>query len=270
MKLLALSVILVPMLGAGMLLAPICAARADQRALALLNKVQAANDAAKTLTANFSYVVTEPVGDKTDVKKDIGTIKLMKPNYADISFNLDTPYGRHIVSDGTTRWTLLFANHQYTKTPADAQGKNINVWRLITVGGFFSVYTWIRDGIYVDDLSELTYAGKETVEGVAYQVLEHKMVGCMQNKSCPFDQKIYIGSDYLIHRFTMAFTIDGKPGTEYAELTNLETGKPMSPSEFAFTPSPAFTEQAASSPVFVSTAPPASTEHTSAPPSTSP
>jgi RNA polymerase sigma factor (sigma-70 family) len=213
------------------------AKKADQRVLDLLKKVQAANEAAKTLTADFTYTTTTPNGDKTDFRRDIGTIKLMKPNFADISFNLDNRYGQHIVSDGNTLWTYKRQNNLVTTTEADPQGKNINVWRLIIIGGFFDVYTWMEQGIYVNDLSELSYAGIETVNGTSYQVLEHKMIGSVRGgRACPFDQKIYIGSDNLIHRFTLDFTLDGKHGSEMAELTNIKTGQTMTPADFVFAP----------------------------------
>lgn len=114
---------------------------------------------------------------------------------------------------------------------ADPQGKNINVWRLIIIGGFFG------------DLSELTYAGKETVNGTDYQVLEHKMIGTVQGKECPFDQKVYVGPDNLIHRFTLSLTLDGKPGSEVAELTNIKTGQDMTPASFEFTLPPGSQEK---------------------------
>lgn len=34
----------------------------------------------------------------------------------------------------------------------------------------------------------------------------------------------------------MDFAIDGKPGTEYADLTNIHLGAPMQASEFAYAP----------------------------------
>jgi hypothetical protein len=67
-------------------------------------------------------------------------------------------------------------------------------------------------------------------------VLEHKMTGTIRGKDCPFDQKIYIGPDNLIHRFNLEFTLDGRPGSEVAELANVQTGQIMGPSDFRFVP----------------------------------
>ena len=200
----------------------------------LLDQAQAAADSDKTMTANFSYVVTDPTNG---VRKDIGIVKLMKPNYAAISFSngLGLPTTTEIHSDGQTVWNYHAPTNHYTTQPADPQGANINVWRLITIGSFFSVDTWIRGGIYADP-SELHYIGRQMVDGTEYQVLEHKMVGTMYGKDVPFDQKVFFGPDHLIHRFTMDFTIDGKPGTEYADLTNIQLSQPMQSSEFAYTP----------------------------------
>ena len=209
--------------------------QADPRVLELLNKVQAATEAAQTLTADFTYVTQTPNGDKMDALQDVGTVKLMKPNFADIQFS-GGRYDQHIVSDGTTLWTYRSATRSYARALADPQGKNINVWRLIIIGGFFDVYTWVRQGIYVGYLRELSYGGVETIRGTSYQVLEHKMTGTIRGKDCPFDQKIYIGPDNLIHRFTLEFTLDGRPGSEVAELANVQTGQIMGPSDFRFVP----------------------------------
>jgi RNA polymerase sigma factor (sigma-70 family) len=209
--------------------------QADPRVLELLNKAQAAAEAAQTLTADFTYVTQTPNGDKMDALQDVGTVKLMKPNFADIQFS-GGRYNQHIVSDGTTLWTYRSATRSYARALADPQGKNINVWRLIVIGGFFDVYTWVRHGIYVGDLRELSYAGVEIIRGTSYQVLEHKMTGTIRGKDCPFDQKIYIGPDNLIHRFTLEFTLDGRPGSEVAELANVQTGQIMGPSDFRFVP----------------------------------
>ena len=198
----------------------------------LLDQAQAAADADKTITANFSYVVTDPING---IKKDTDTIKLMKPNYAAVSYNSGLPTVTEIHSDGNTLWNYQPATNRYTSQAADPHGANINVWRLITIGGFFSVDTWIRGGIYARP-SELHYIGRQTIDGTEYQVLEHKMIGTMHGKDVPFDQKIFFGPDHLIHRFAMDFTIDGKLGTEYADLTNIHLKQPMQPSEFVYTP----------------------------------
>ena len=206
-----------------------------QTVRSLLDQAQAAADADKTITADFSYVVTDPT---SGIRKNIGTIKLMKPNYASISYSTGAglPTTTEIHSDGTTLWNYKPKINSYTSQAADSQGANINVWRLITIGSFFDVDTWIQNGIYADP-KDLHYIGRQTVDGTEYQVLEHKMVGTMHHsKDVPFDQKVFFGADHLIHRFTMDFTIDGKPGTEYADLTNIHLSQPMQSSEFAYTP----------------------------------
>ena len=205
-----------------------------QTVLSLLNKAQTAADVGKTMTADFSYVVSNPDGS---LRKDVGTFKLMKPNYAAITYNTGLPTATELHSDGRTVWTYHPAKDSYQQVEADPQGKNINVWRLITIGGFFSVYTWIRRGVYAEP-GELHYRGRETMGGVEYEVLEHKMVGTVKGGAVPFDQKIYIGADNLIHRFTLDFVLDGKPGREVAELTNIRMREPMQPTEFAYNPPP--------------------------------
>ena len=219
----------------------------DERAEALLEEVQAATDKAKTLSADFSYITIRPTeGGGSVTSKNIGTLRLMKPNFADIRYNPQSRYGKQIVSDGKQIWTFSNMTLSHTKTKADPEGKNINVWRLVTVGGFFDIHYWVERGIYVRDLKNLRYAGVEKINDIEYEVLEHEMTGTIQGKSCPFHQKLYIGPEKLVTRFTLDFTLDGKPGSEVAELTNIKIGEPMQASDFVFKPPKEQNDQAPS------------------------
>lgn len=228
-----LSRLTLPMFSLALLTQPLWA---DARAIELLDEAKAAAEKAKTLTADFSYVTVRPTEGGELKSKNLGTVKLMKPNFADISYNPQSRYGKRLVADGEQLWTLKNMTLSYTKEPVEPAGENINVWRLVTIGGFFDVHHWVRRGVYVSDLDDLKYLGVETIDDVDYHVLEHKMTGTIQGKDCPFHQKLFIGPEKLVTRFTLDFTLDGKPGSEVAELTNIKLGEPMQPSDFKFEP----------------------------------
>jgi outer membrane lipoprotein-sorting protein len=163
----------------------------------------------------------------------------MKPNFADIQYTVGNRNGFHVVSDGTTLWKYNPATQSYTRTPADPQGKNVTLWNLTVIGGFFDLQGWMARNVGND----LSYAGTETIHGTSYEVLEHKTMGMIQGKSCPFDDKFYVGPDNFIHRFTLDFTLDGQPGSELAELTNIKTNQAMAAGEFVFEPPPGSSEE---------------------------
>ena len=96
----------------------------------------------------------------------------------------------------------------------------------------------VKQSVYTQsDLSDLHYAGTERVDDVTYQVLEHRMIGTIAGGAqSPFVQRIFIGPDDLIHRYVLHFQQDGKPGSEVAELENIQAGAPLAASDFAFAP----------------------------------
>ena len=217
-----------------MLTAPSHAAGADRRALALLNRVEARTKAMGTLTAEWTYTVAFP----DHVKHDSGTVEMQKPNYAVIVFDPNTPFYRRIVSDGTTLWTFHPQTDSYDKTPVDPQGQNIRVWDSLVIQALFNVFSAVKQSVYTQsDLSDLHYAGTERVDDVTYQVLEHRMIGTIEGGAqSPFVQRIFIGPDDLIHRYVLHFQQDGRPGSEVAELENIQTGTALPAADFAFTP----------------------------------
>jgi outer membrane lipoprotein-sorting protein len=214
----------------------VTSASADKTPSERLAEVKKVAEKEKTLSADFTYVTVRPTEDTKITTEIEGTVQLMKPNFADIHYNPESSYGKRIVSDGETLWTISNGSGGYTKEEADPDGKNINVWRLIIIGGFFDVEHWLQRGVYVGDLNDLEDAGTEEIDGVKYHVLEHHMTGMIQGKQCPFHQKVFIGPEGLISRFMLDFTLDGKLGSEVAELTNIKLGEEMNAEEFQFTP----------------------------------
>lgn len=212
----------------------VTATQAEEKPAKLLAEVKDTAEKEKTLLADFTYITKRPTAGEDVETKISGTLKLMKPNFADIHYNPKSAYGKRIIADGKTLWTINNGTGGYTQEPVDPEGKNINVWRLIIIGGFFDIDHWIRRGVYVGDLENLHYIGTEEIDGVKYKVLEHHMTGTIQGKDCPFHQKVFIGPEGLITRFTLDFTLDGKPGSEVAELKDIKLGEKMAAEDFQF------------------------------------
>ncbi|MBV9849952.1 MAG: redoxin domain-containing protein [Armatimonadetes bacterium] len=213
---------------------PVTAARADRRALAILNRVEARTKALGTLTADWTYTVAFP--DR--VLRDEGSVILKKPNYAAIAYDPDTPASRRIISDGTTLWTFYPPTDSYWKVPADPRGQNIRVGDSLVIQAFFNAFTAVKQSAHANnDLSDLHYAGTERLDEVSYRILERRTNGTLANGApSPFVQRIYVGPDDLIHRYVLKFRVNGRPGSEIAELQDIRAGAPLSASAFTFTP----------------------------------
>lgn len=210
-------------------------AHADPKAQALLEKVQAANEAARTMTADLTYAVTSV----KRTQRAEGTVKLMRPNAALITFSqlIGAPFTRLIASDGTTVWKFDPKQNTYQKQAVNAQGKNIRLWDAAPIQAFFDVPSAMRECVYVRDPDAVKHAGEETVNGVNYQVLEHRMQGLVSGgESSPFTHRLYIGPDYLIHKHMLLFQSGGQPGVQVAELSNIKTNVAMTAAEFSFKP----------------------------------
>lgn len=212
-------------------------AHADPKAQALLKKVQAATQAARTLTADFTY----SVASVKRTQRAEGSVKLMRPNVAAVRFShlSGAPFARLVAADGTTVWRFDPTANAYQKRAADPQGKDIRLWDAAPIQAFFDVPSAMRECVYVRDLNDLKYAGVETLNGVAYQVLEHRMQGVVAGgESSPFRHRLYVGPDNLIRKHVLLFRSGGQPGVQVAELSNIKTNVPLAASDFTFAPPP--------------------------------
>lgn len=211
------------------------AAHADSKAQEILKKVQAATAAARTMTADFTYSV---VSVKRTQRAE-GTLKLRRPNAARISFShlSGAPFARLLASDGKTIWKFDPKQSAYQKQAVSARGQGVRLWDAAPIQAFFDVPAAMRECVYVRNPNAVKYAGVESVNGVPYQVLEHRMQGVVAGgEVSPFTHRLYVGRDNLIHKHVLLFRSGGQPGVQVCELSNIKTNVPLAASAFAFAP----------------------------------
>jgi peroxiredoxin/outer membrane lipoprotein-sorting protein len=200
--------------------------QADERADALLAELAAASKSVKTLAADLE--MTWQAGGQP-VKKNTGTIKLMKPNYALIILTGDYPL-QTLASDGRTVFTLPDPA-RYAQAEADPQGKNIDSpWWGLPFRHFFtqSVNPF---GAQADQTAKTRYTGAEALDGEAFETVE-----VMGEKPMAYTARLYIGSDRLLRRTVVSFGQGAQGASFTARLTNVRVNQPMSAAEFRFTP----------------------------------
>src|ERR1019366_2844728 len=151
--------------------------RADSSAAALLQRVQTATLAAKTMSADFTYTVSS-------VKQQqmvAGKLRLMKPNFARLTFSyMARPaFPNLVASDGTNIFMFKPSNFQADRTfakgpfdswrgalcasgvlpgggtisttPAHPDGLNIHLWDAMPLQAFFDPEMDVRQYLYLSD-----------------------------------------------------------------------------------------------------------------------
>ena len=196
-------------------------------------------------------------------------IRLMRPGFVDITtnnlfvdFRDPSKPGQfseidHIVSDGSNLWKVMVitTNHggdqrtMYTKEPFDANRHLVYSDQVsVEVGTYFNVYDWLKT-ISHDGLKDVSYAGKEVVDGVTYDVLSTRPNKTAVGNGSPLDvttsDKIYIGDDNFIH-MDITYKLytsnnpadpDSSTGTVSTLIyKNIKVDQTMNPKSFQFTP----------------------------------
>ncbi len=205
---------------------PACA---DEKADALLKEVETTTRAVKTLTADLSMSERFKTPDGSDQNiKMAATLKLRKPNLARVDFT-EGPFAKTIASDGKNVFTLAPGN-RYQMTKADAQGKNIDALWAAPVSMFFSGQFSLM-GAAVKP--ETTYAGKQTLEGVEYDVVQLSAA-----KPFAYTGKLYIAPSKLATRLELETTPQkgGQVMKLNAALTNVKLNVPLTEAAFAYVP----------------------------------
>jgi len=159
-------------------------ARADDKADAVLAKVTTAYNSATSLSMRLSVAIGEKY-------REIVTIELRKPDLVRIErINPRLKF----LSDGRSEYTLL-ADHQYIKQPV-TQGR---FSRAQWFGGLPIPLFFGRDtlgfGKVSDPGTQTNYSGRETVGGVAYDV-----VTVTGKTPYLYTLKVFVGDDGLIGR----------------------------------------------------------------------
>ncbi len=231
----------------------------------LIERVGAATTAAKTITADFTYTVTSVKQQQTIV----GKMRLMKPNFSRLTFSyIARPtFPLTFACDGKTRFIfqsdsfkpmsplatipaafdpvleakyasgLLPGGGKITTIEAKTDGSDLHLWDAVPYQAFFGVESAIRNYVYASDLNELDIEKEQKIAGVTYRILHHhfKNGNIAGGESTPFEQRLYIGPDDLIHMHVLEFTSLGRTGIQVMKLTNLKVNAPMKEEDFTFT-----------------------------------
>lgn len=202
--------------------------RADEKADALLKEVDQVTKATKTLAAdlNMSERFKTPDG-KEQTMKMAGTLKLRKPNLARIDFT-EGGYAKTIASDGKNLYTLM-PNNQYQKSAVDAQGKAINALWAAPVSMFFGGQA---TGIFGGESNpETSYMGKQTVDGIEYEVVQ------LKGKGQPaYTMNLFIAPNRLATRMDAEITQGSQTFKLDAALKNVKVNAVLPETAFAYAP----------------------------------
>lgn len=202
-------------------------AHADEKSDALLKEVETATKSVKTLTADLSMSQGVTAADGKDQKmKMAATLKLKKPNMARIEFS-EGGVAKTIASDGKNVYVLMQGN-QYQKMKADAQGKNIDTLWAAPVSMFFSGQFSLFSST---TKSETTYAGKQTVDGIEYDVVQ--LSGA---KPFVYTGKLYIAPSKLATRLDLEIKQGEQSVKLDAVLKNIKMNAPLTDAVFAYVP----------------------------------
>ncbi|MES2464920.1 MAG: outer-membrane lipoprotein carrier protein LolA [Armatimonadota bacterium] len=237
----------------------------DPRTVELLKRVRAAYSRTRTMSADFTYSVTSV--KRQQVAE--GTIRLMRPNLARVTFSSlrEPAYPNLVASDGKRVFTFTpknfdSATRRFRDTPYNAalgarqasglaaQGgtitsapiasdkSNLRLWDATPVQAFFDPMAAIRNTLFTSDPNLLRYEGKQNLNGVTYQVLSHFYANgnIAGGEDSDFEQRIYIGPDNLIYQYVLEFRSGGRPGVQVVRLRNVRVNVPMKTSDFAFKP----------------------------------
>lgn len=179
-------------------------AHGDEKAEALLKKVGTTLKATRTLTADFS---------RTYLGGTVfnGTVRLMKPNFARIEWTDSKPAAAPIYAacDGKTLWRYPYiTTRQCVTEKADPTGTGTVPWMDgVPIQAFFTPQAVFSP----EKTKQIKYQGRRQWEGAEYQVLEETDDGD-GDPDRGFTCQLFIGKDYLIHRYLGTFHRKKKDG----------------------------------------------------------
>jgi len=198
--------------------------RADQRADVILEKTAAKARATQALSAEIDMSWRTP---GQPLKRNAGSVKLMKPNYAVINLQGDYPL-QVLASDGTTVYAMPDAS-RYKQSLAHKRGENIDEpWWGLPFRYFFtqSVNPF---GPQPDISAKASYVGEEAFRGEKFRVVE-----VSGEKPMVYRARFYISQQYILLRTIVEF--GGPNGASFeAVMSNVKTG-PFTLAEFQFAP----------------------------------
>jgi outer membrane lipoprotein-sorting protein len=221
----------------------------------LLAALTKASESFTTLTADFRYSVNSARHQQLVV----GKVRLMKPNFARLTFEYiaEPAFANVVAADGERVYTFKpdrkppfnptlaaarasgfeSGGGRIEAKPATADGEDVRLWDGIAIQAFFNPAAALTY-LYLGDEMPLTEEKAQTIDGVVYKVIHHHFEdgNIAGGEKSPFEQRLYIGPDGLIHQYVLEFMSAGARGTQIMRLTNIQTNQPMTRESFAFAP----------------------------------
>lgn len=201
-------------------------AQADEAVDRLLKESSQRALAMQTLTARIDLSWQTP---KKGLQKNIGTISLMKPNYALINLSGDYPLIT-IASDGKSRY-LVSDPTTYTLATADRIGKNIDTpWWMLPVRYFFS-QNLKPFGPDSPDWKTQRYIGEEMIEHEEFSVLEIR-----SDQPMPYVARFYFDVSKILRRSVVRFGEGPGAAVFTCVISKVISPKHLRPSNFKYSP----------------------------------
>ena len=163
------------------------------------------------------------------LKRNIGSVKLMKPNYALMVLTGDYPLAT-LASDGRSLYRLSDPT-KYTIANAEPHGKNIDTpWWALPVRFFFtqSVKPFGPDS---PTWTSSRYVGLETTRDERYEVVE--ITG---NQPMAYVARLYFDGRNILRRSVVTFGEGAGAAVFTAEIENVKVARRPRPFEFKFKP----------------------------------
>ena len=210
--------------GQGRTLTPSESPRSDV-AEKLLADSSAITKSLQTLTAQIAF----SWGSEHALKKNVGSVKLMKPNYALMTLTGDYPLVT-LASDGQSLYQLSSPT-KYTVVNAGPHGENIETpWWALPLRFFFT-QNFKPYGPQSPTWSSSRFSGQETINGEILSVAE--VAG---EKPRPYVARFYFDARKLFRRSVVIFGQGPNAAIFTAELQDVRIDKRFRPAEFRFTP----------------------------------
>lgn len=205
------------------LIAP-SAARGDEAADRLVGRVREATKSARSLRAEFTY--TEVDGEART--SYAGRVRLMRPNYAFME-SMGEKYALIVASDGASLYVVNEDGKTYRRR--GAQPGRVRLWSETSPAtAFFDVDAALAGG-------ERRHAGREVVQGRAYDVLEVK------HPDPPQTRRFFVGGSGMIERTVELYDFPKGRFTKETHLKEVDTTAAMAASDFAYAPPDGYAAQ---------------------------
>ena len=210
---------------------------AETKAAAILRDVDATMKKHKTMTANF-------VVDRSCGARYLGSLLLMKPNYARVEYRYTSKkkqFTQTAGSDGKNFWIYPLAPEinpvrEYSKRRLEFDEKVI----YLPGGAHFFAYVFfgVDRALQLETIGQLKprYVGVEQWNGASYRVLQHEE----NSRNRRLTNRLFVGRDNVVQRQIITLIkVDENSRRETKctsdmQFSNVKFGAPLSASRFTF------------------------------------